>query len=229
MATAGATVAAMQSELFSGITKVLLSAPADNVMATSSASSSAPQMEMVATGLSLAVLASAVFSRWFHPVAEKRPAGNNVAKAGPAALSGMLFAHGLRMSGMLQSSKVVGFFYVAGTWDPSLAFVMMGGLLVSGLSYQLVFRGATARPLALTPSSANLKNDCDCDAKFQIPTSTAIDRNLVAGAAFFGLGWGIAGICLGPGLFLASTGIPAVLQWWFPSFLVGSALAKQLK
>ena len=96
--------------------------------------------------------------------------------------SGALFGFGLVLAGMTNPAKVAGFLDVAGTWDPSLAFTMGGALLVTLFAFPwLEKRGTTAFGDAL-----------------HLPTRSDIDVPLVAGAALFGLGWGIAGYCPGP-------------------------------
>ncbi|MFK7998595.1 MAG: DUF6691 family protein [Polyangiales bacterium] len=110
-----------------------------------------------------------------------------------AFVSGVVFAGGLALAGMTQPSKVIGFFdFSAGleSWDPSLAFVMAGGILIFAPIFRLISK--RDRPwLAAT---------------FRLPTRTDIDRPLVLGAALFGLGWGIAGYCPGPALASAGSG-----------------------
>jgi uncharacterized protein len=100
----------------------------------------------------------------------------------PALLIGMVFGLGIALSGMANPAKVQNFFDLAGIWDPSLIFVMGGALLVAAIGYRLVFRAAK-RPLL--------------DADFHLPVSHVIDRQLIGGAAVFGIGWGIAGFCPG--------------------------------
>lgn len=113
-----------------------------------------------------------------------------------AFLSGLVFAAGLAVSGMTQPQKVVGFLDVAGAWDPSLAFVMIGAI---GLNIVL-FRFILKRTGPVFGSV------------FQLPNRKDIDPRLVAGAALFGVGWGLGGYCPGPGLVsLAAGGIPALV------------------
>jgi len=97
-------------------------------------------------------------------------------------ISGILFGAGLAIGGMLDPSKVAGFLDIFGIWDPSLAFVMGGGVIVSGLGYFLAM-GRSKPVFADT---------------FLLPLSQAIDRPLVIGSALFGIGWGISGLCPGP-------------------------------
>ena len=96
-------------------------------------------------------------------------------------LVGLIFGVGIAVSGMINPAKVLNFFDIAGTWDPSLAFVMGGALVTTALGYRLVLRRDA--PLI--------------EARFQIPTARDIDARLIGGAAVFGLGWGIAGFCPG--------------------------------
>lgn len=107
-----------------------------------------------------------------------------------AFVAGLLFGAGLLLSGMADPANVLGFFDVAGQWNPTLAFVMAGGLGVTLIGYQVALRRAA--PL--------------CGDKFQLPSGKAIDARLVGGAALFGLGWGIAGYCSGPAIVAAGGG-----------------------
>lgn len=113
-----------------------------------------------------------------------------------AFLSGAVFAAGLALSGMTQPEKVIGFLDVAGAWDPSLAFVMIGAI---GLNLVL-FRFILKRTGPVFGSV------------FQLPNRRDIDPRLVAGAALFGAGWGLGGYCPGPGLVsLAAGGLSALV------------------
>lgn len=108
---------------------------------------------------------------------------------------GLVFGIGISLSGMANPAKVLNFFDVAGSWDPSLAFVMGGALLVAAIGYRFVL----ARPgPALAPG-------------FQVPTARQIDARLLAGSAIFGVGWGIAGFCPGGALPALGTLRPEVL------------------
>ena len=109
----------------------------------------------------------------------------------------MIFGFGIAVSGMMNPAKVLNFFDLAqiwaGTWDPSLAFVMGGALTVAIPGYRLVL----GRPApAFEP-------------QFQLPDTQAIDRRLVLGSATFGIGWGIAGFCPGGALPALGTGDPS--------------------
>ncbi len=107
-----------------------------------------------------------------------------------AGLTGLVFGIGIAVSGMMNPAKVLNFFDIFGTWDPSLAFVMGGALSVTALGYRLVWRRSA--PLF--------------GGAFQVPNNSQIDRNLVGGSALFGIGWGIAGFCPGAALPALGTG-----------------------
>ena len=99
-------------------------------------------------------------------------------------ISGLVFGLGLIVSGMANPAKVLGFLDLAGPWDPSLALVMAGAVAV-GLVGFAVARHRTTSFLG---------------AAMKLPTARNIDRRLVLGSVMFGIGWGIAGFCPGPGL-----------------------------
>lgn len=105
-----------------------------------------------------------------------------------ALLAGLLFGAGLTVSQMINPAKVLAFLdfggIAGGTWDPSLALVMVGALVVTYAGYALAFR--RRRPV--------------CTAQFSLPTTRRIDRRLLAGAALFGAGWGLVGYCPGPAI-----------------------------
>lgn len=103
---------------------------------------------------------------------------------------GLLFGWGLLISGMTDPGKVQGFLDLAGAWDPSLAFVMGGAVLVG------LFAFAVAKRRTTTFLGGALK----------LPTATQIDKRLVAGGLLFGIGWGLAGFCPGPGLVSMASG-----------------------
>lgn len=127
-------------------------------------------------------------------------------------LAGLVFGIGLIVSGMADPAKVLNFLDIFGAWDPSLAFVMGGATLTAFIGYRLVWR---RRSPALAQT-------------FDIPTSAAIDRPLLVGAAVFGIGWGLGGFCPGPAwtsLLLGSTGILVFL----PAMLIGIALGGRAK
>ena len=101
-----------------------------------------------------------------------------------ALLSGLLFGAGLAVSGMVNPAKVLNFLDLAGTFDPTLLFVLGGAVITTFIGYKLVL--PRARPLFAE--------------RFRLPTKTDIDPRLLAGAAIFGLGWGLAGFCPGPAI-----------------------------
>ena len=103
---------------------------------------------------------------------------------------GLTFGLGLLISGMTDPGKVQGFLDLTGLWDPSLAFVMGGGVMVGLLG----FSWAKTQTLSLS------------GAPFQWPEMTLIDRPLVLGSLMFGLGWGLAGFCPGPALVAMASG-----------------------
>ena len=97
-------------------------------------------------------------------------------------LTGLLFGAGLALSGMTDTTKVIGFLDVFGAWDPDLMWVMGGALGVTLLGTPLVL--SRAKPVLV--------------ASFSLPLTTAIDRRLILGGALFGIGWGLWGYCPGP-------------------------------
>lgn len=99
-----------------------------------------------------------------------------------ALAAGVIFGLGIAISGMGDPAKVLNFFDLLGTWDPSLAFVMGGALITAAIGYRIIF-GRRQAPIF--------------DTKFHLPTSNAIDAKLIGGSALFGIGWGIAGFCPG--------------------------------
>lgn len=105
-------------------------------------------------------------------------------------VSGLLFALGLGLAGMTQPARVFGFLDVFGTWDPTLAVVMGAALAVDLLAFAWIFR--RNKPLQAE--------------QFHLPTQTRIDRPLLLGAVLFGAGWGLSGVCPGPGLVALASG-----------------------
>ena len=140
----------------------------------------------------------------------------------PAALSGLLAGAGLSMSSMVYPAAIRSFLDVANTstWDPTLMMVMMGGLAVSFTAYQFVPRHAI-----LAPNGPKLDKPW-AGSKFGVPTNQVIDKPLVIGAAMFGMGWGLTGLCPGPALLLATTGLSGMLLQWWPAFSIGTRLAE---
>jgi uncharacterized protein len=108
-----------------------------------------------------------------------------------AGLAGALFGAGLLVSGMTQPARVIGFLDVTGRWDPGLAFVMGGAVLVYAIAFRRI-RGGRWAPWF--------------DGKLHLPTRRDIDPPLVIGAALFGIGWGLGGLCPGPAIVSAASG-----------------------
>ena len=114
-----------------------------------------------------------------------------------ALLSGIIFGFGLSISQMINPNKVINFLDITGNWDPSLAFVMMGALTVTFLSFRWVLK----RPTPILEDA------------FHISNRTNIDASLLGGAAIFGIGWGISGFCPGPAIAnLSSASIEAIVM-----------------
>lgn len=144
----------------------------------------------------------------------------------PAALAATLFAVGLAVGEMVLPSKLIGFLnlylFSQGTYDPTLLTVMVGGCIVSWISYQF------AKPYGLLPN----KYAYECPLvtqKWSVPSNKIIDVNLLVGAMCFGIGWGVTGLCPGPAIYLAATGTWQVIVCWWPAFLLGSFIAEQIK
>ena len=120
-----------------------------------------------------------------------------------ALLSGLLFGLGLGLSQMIDRQRVLGFLDVAGTWDPTLLFVLGGAVAVTTVAFRFVLR--RDRPLF--------------GSRFCLPSRRDIDGPLLAGAAIFGIGWGISGYCPGPGM------VALVLVSWQPLVFVAALIA----
>ena len=123
---------------------------------------------------------------------------------------GLLFGVGLTMSGMLQPQKVqdfLDFSDIKGRWDPSLALVMGGAVLITLLSFPMILR--RSHPVVGT--------------KFHVPTLNHLDFKLATGAALFGIGWGLGGFCPGPALVSLVTGSRAALVF-VAAMVAGMAL-----
>lgn len=128
----------------------------------------------------------------------------------PAFLIGLLFGTGILLSGMANPAKVLNFFDIAGTFDPSLAFVMGAALIVTVIGYRLVM----ARPAPVLA------------AGFSLPTRTALDGRLIGGSALFGIGWGIAGFC--PGGVVPALGLGRIEPLAFAGALTAAIAAVRL-
>lgn len=149
----------------------------------------------------------------------------------PAAIAGVVAAAGLSISTMVYPTAVRGFLDVSRiadgntttTWDPTLALVMTGGLLTSFVSYQFVPKHN------VFSTCPKLSRPLAGGDKFGVPTNQTIDAKLLTGAALFGMGWGISGLCPGPALLLTMTGLQGMaLQYW-PAFYVGNRLAEVIQ
>lgn len=125
-----------------------------------------------------------------------------------ALFAGLLFGLGLIVSGMTNPAKVQNFLDLFGTWDPSLAFVMGGGLAVNALGYWLIVKKRSAPVFA---------------GAFSLPSRTDLDRDLLVGAGLFGIGWGLVGFCPGPAV-TATAIVPASALPFVGAMLVGMAL-----
>ena len=127
-------------------------------------------------------------------------------------LAGLVFGLGLIISGMANPAKVLGFLDIAGAWDPSLAFVMGGGIGVGIVAFSL----AKKRTLSLL------------GLPMQMPTARQLDARLIGGSMLFGVGWGLAGICPGPALVLLGAGVPQGLLF-VAAMLAGMGLFEVLE
>ena len=127
-------------------------------------------------------------------------------------LAGLLFGIGLLISGMTDPVKVQGFLDIFGAWDISLALVMSGGLIVAIIGVQLAKRQQSSWIGTLV----------------ELPSKTTINKKLLIGAMLFGIGWGLVGICPGPGIVLLGTG-----QWqayvFIPAMIVGMLIYQWLE
>jgi hypothetical protein len=124
-------------------------------------------------------------------------------------LIGLVFGIGISISGMANPAKVLNFFDVAGTWDPSLIFVMGGALVTTFIGYRFVLK----RPAPLM------------EGTFHLPTKTDLDARLIGGSAVFGIGWGISGFCPGGALPALGTGNLNVIAF-IVSLVAGMAGAR---
>ena len=127
-----------------------------------------------------------------------------------ALLAGIVFGAGLSIAGMTNPAKVLAFLDVAGRWDPTLAFVMAGAVAVSAAGYALT--GRLGRPWL--------------GGAFGIPTRRDLDPALLGGAALFGVGWGLVGLCPGPALANLSRGSVEVAI--FVSAMLAGTLLQRL-
>lgn len=124
---------------------------------------------------------------------------------------GLLFGLGLIVSGMSNPAKVLNFLDLFGTFDPSLAFVMGGAVVVAFIGFRLVL--TREKPL-MAP-------------RFQLPTRSDIDARLIVGPALFGIGWGLGGFCPGPAFTALGLAAPGTLAF-IPAMLAGMWAARAL-
>lgn len=124
-----------------------------------------------------------------------------------AGLAGLVFGLGLIISGMTQPAKVLGFLDITRAWDPSLAMVMLGAIAVALPGFVIAARWSVSK----------------LGQPMQLPTARQIDRPLLLGAALFGIGWGMVGLCPGPALASLLTGGAPVWLFVF-SMLAGMGL-----
>lgn len=117
-----------------------------------------------------------------------------------ALAAGLLFGAGLGLSDMINPARVLAFLDVAGRWDPTLAFVMSGAVLASAIGY---FASRRLRAPLL-------------EKRFFIPETRQLDGRLIGGAALFGIGWGLVGLCPGPAV------ASLVFGMWQPWLFVGA-------
>ena len=127
-----------------------------------------------------------------------------------SSLAGLVFGLGLIVSGMANPAKVLGFLDLTGAWDPSLALVMAGAIGVSFFAFLF----------------AKKRSHSLLGADMKLPTGRSIDRRLVVGSTLFGIGWGVAGLCPGPGL--VALGIGEVKALIFVAAMLAGMVAFEL-
>ncbi|MDD2608344.1 MAG: hypothetical protein PHX60_01450 [Giesbergeria sp.] len=125
---------------------------------------------------------------------------------------GLIFGLGLIVSGMTDPGKVIGFLDLAGLWDPSLAFVMGGAIVVGLVAFTLAKKRTTSF----------------LGGAMQLPTARDIDKRLVLGSMAFGVGWGLAGFCPGPAIVSMGAGEPKAFLFVL-AMLAGMALFEWLE
>ncbi len=127
-----------------------------------------------------------------------------------AFISGLIMSIGLIISGMINPQKVIGFLDLFGSFDPTLAFVMVGALSVAAIGYRLV---GHSKPLL-----------CEC---FDLPKKNKIDASLIGGSIIFGIGWGLAGFCPGSAIVGVGLGLIKTIVFVF-AMLIGMLLARKI-
>ncbi len=128
-----------------------------------------------------------------------------------ALLAGVVFGFGLALSQMVNPAKVLAFLDITGNWDPSLAFVLFGAVLVSLISFRFILK--LPRPVF--------------EGTFALSSLRTIDRRLVLGAVLFGVGWGLVGFCPGPAIAALAYGAPKAVLF-LVALVAGIAIARRL-
>jgi hypothetical protein len=129
-----------------------------------------------------------------------------------ALFAGLVFGLGLAISGMTDPARVVGFLDPLGEWDASLAFVMAAAVAVYAIAFRVIRRR---------------RGDPWFDLQFHVPTRRDLDAPLVIGAALFGIGWGLGGLCPGPAIVAAASGSWDAL-WFVLAMLAGMAARRRM-
>jgi uncharacterized membrane protein YedE/YeeE len=129
-----------------------------------------------------------------------------------ALVAGLVFGIGLLVGGMTQPSNVIGFLDITGTWNPMLAFVMAGAVITYFVGFRSTLR--RGRPWF--------------GRELHLPTRSDVDAKLVGGAALFGVGWGLAGYCPGPGIVSAGAGSTTALVF-VATMVVGMLVANAIE
>ena len=141
----------------------------------------------------------------------QKPGLQKIARLATALSSGLIFGLGMALSGMTNTARVQGFLDITGQWDPTLAFVMGGGLIVTFIGYKFILK----KPAPIFAEA------------FSVPSRTDIDKALLTGAVLFGLGWGLVGYCPGPAVAGLSYGYSATLLFT-GAMIIGLLLAKRV-
>jgi uncharacterized membrane protein YedE/YeeE len=127
-------------------------------------------------------------------------------------ITGIVFGIGLVISGMTNPAKVIGFLDITGNWDYSLALVMGGAVVFNFFAFKLIKK-----------RRASILGDA-----YECPTNRKIDKKLIIGSALFGIGWGLIGICPGPGIVNLVNLDPSILLFVI-SMLIGMGIYKQFE
>jgi len=188
---------------------------------------------LLPAALAVAAAALVLRARWLparqqQPQPEPQPASDSAAAHAAALACGLLFGAGLGLSRMTDADKVLSFLdpCAAGGWDPSLAAVMGAGVLVNLVTFRWLAR-AGARPILAgavrAAEGGNARPLADCLPMGACAANSRVDAPLLLGAALFGLGWGLSGVCPGPALVaLPAGGVTGV--YMVPATIVGMVL-----